>query len=298
MFAAEFKAKTMKKFFLILTVVIVAGFILRIIIVAKSTPDLPERQGKVQSILFVGDGEDQPLVVGLGGSEGGNAWASDRWKPTREKFIKNGYAFLAIGYFGSEGAPEQCDRISIEAVHLAILEATKNPKVHDHRIAVVGGSKGTELALLLASYYAEINCVVALAPGNCAFPALTLGGSTSAWTYQNKEVPFVPITWAAVPSLLTRDLRSAFEIMLEDKEAVEKARIKVENINGPILLVSAKKDEMWPSTEMSNEIVERLKAKQFKYAYEHIADEGGHTEVLDYFDSVLAFLEKNFKVPN
>lgn len=275
----------MKKFLLILTIVIAAG----------CTNDTPENQGKVQSILFVGDGEDQPLVVGFGGSEGGNAWATDRWKPVREKFIKNGYAFLAVGYFGVKGIPEQCDRISIEAVHQAIVEATKSPIVSDHHIAVIGGSKGSELALLLASHYADIDCVVALAPGNCAFPALTLGASTSSWTYQNKEVPFVPLPWAAVPSLITRDLRSAFAIMLEDKEAVEKALIKVENVKGPILLVSAKKDEMWPSTEMSNEIIARLKAKQFKYVYEHIADEGGHTEVLDYFDTILVFLEKNFK---
>jgi dienelactone hydrolase len=287
----------MKKFFFILSIVIVAG-ILTIIIVAGGTADLPENHGKVQSVLFVGEGENQPLVVGFGGSEGGNAWASDRWKPIREKFIKNGYAFLAIGYFGTKDVPEKCDRISIDAVHQAIIEATKNPKVLVNRIAVIGGSKGTELVLLLASYYSDIDCVVALAPGNCAFPALTFGASTSAWTYQNKEVPFVPLSWAAVPSILTRDLRSAFEIMRENKEAVEKALIKVENINGPILLVSAKKDEMWPSTEMSNEIMERLKAKQFKYPYEHIADEGGHTEVLDYFDTILAFLEKNFKVTN
>jgi dienelactone hydrolase len=284
----------MKKFLFILSILIVAG-ILTIIIVAGGTADLPEKHGKVQSILFVGEGENQPLVVGFGGSEGGNAWASERWKLVREKFIKNGYAFLAVGYFGAEGTPEQCDRISIEAVHQAIVEATKSPKVHDNRIAVIGGSKGSELALLMASHYTDINCVVALAPGNCAFPALTVGASTSAWTYQNKEVPFVPLPWAAVPSLITRDLRSAFEISLKDKEAVEKARIRVENINGPILLVSAKKDEMWPSTEMSNEIIERLKKKQFRFVYEHIADEGGHTEVLDYFDTVLAFLEKNFK---
>lgn len=278
----------MKTIFCVLTIIIAAG----------CGNDLPENEGKVESILFVGEGENQPLVVGFGGGEGGNAWATDRWKPIREKFLKNGYAFLAIGYFAAEGTPEQLDRISIEAIHQAIIEATKNPKIIDNRIAVIGGSKGAELALLLASYYTDINCVVALAPGNCAFPALTMGASTSSWTYQNKEVPFVPAPWAAVPSMITKDMRSAFEIMLEDKEAVEKALIKIENINGPILLISAKKDEMWPSTEMSNQIVERLKAKQFPYVYEHIADEGGHTEVLDYFDTVLAFLEKNFKATN
>jgi len=170
----------------------------------------PENQNKVQSILFAGEGENQPLVVGFGGGEGGNAWASDRWKPIRDKFIQKGYAFLAIGYFGAKGTQEQLDRISLEAIHAAVLEATKNANINNKRIALIGGSRGAELALLLASHYPDINCVVALAPGNCAFPALTFAASTSAWTYQNKEVPFVPAPWAAVPSMITQDLRSAF----------------------------------------------------------------------------------------
>lgn len=63
--------------------------------------------------------------------------------------------------------------------------------------------------------------------------------------------------------------------------------------------ISARKDEMWPSTEMSNKIVKRLETMmKFQYAYEHIIDEGGHSKVLDYFDSVIAFLEKNFKGVN
>ncbi|MGB6153213.1 MAG: hypothetical protein WBG48_14610 [Pricia sp.] len=40
------------------------------------------------------------MVVGFGGSEGGNAWANDRWSATRERFLAEGYAFLSVGYFG------------------------------------------------------------------------------------------------------------------------------------------------------------------------------------------------------
>ena len=152
------------------------------------------------------------------------------------------------------------------------------------------------LALLLASYYNDINCVVTLVPGHCAFPALTFGASHSAWTYKGEEVPYVPMPWAAVPSALKHDLRSTFSIMLEDKEAIEKALIKVENINGPVFLLSAKKDEMWPSTEMSNEIVLRLKQNNFGHPYQHIAIDGGHTEVLDHFDTIFKFLDENFPV--
>jgi uncharacterized protein len=86
--------------------------------------------------------------------------------------------------------------------------------------ALIGGSKGAELALLLASHYPDVKCVVALVPGHCAFPALTLGATTSSWTFQGSEVPFVPMPWAAVPAALKHDLRQAFTIMLRDTAAV------------------------------------------------------------------------------
>jgi uncharacterized protein len=269
-------------------------FLIAIFTLSSCGSDLPENHGGVQPVLFIGEGENQPLIVGLGGSEGGNAWASDRWKATRDKFVRAGYAFLALGYFGADGTPEQLDRISIESIHQAILDATKNTKIDRTHIALIGGSKGAELALLMASYFNDIDCVVAMVPGHCVFPALTMGASTSSWTYQGTEVPFVPATWAAVPSMIKQDFRRAFEIMLEDKEAVKKALIKIENIKGPILFVSAKEDEMWPSTEMSNAMMKKLGDEKFKYTFEHIAVEGGHNEVLDYFDSVLNFLTQNF----
>ncbi len=256
--------------------------------------DMPENSNQVESILYLGKGDNQPLIVGLGGSEGGNAWTSDRWKKTRDRFIGQGFAFLAVGYFAAAGTPEELDRISIDAIHQAIIKAAGNSRVNEKKIAIIGGSKGAELALLLASHYSDINCVVALVPSHCTFPALTLSASTSSWTYKGEEVPYVPMPWAAVPSAIKHDLRSAFEIMLEDKEAVEKALIQVENINGSVLLLSAKKDEMWPSTEMSNMIMERLKQKKFLHTYQHIAIEGGHAEVLDHFESVFKFLEEHF----
>jgi hypothetical protein len=48
-------------------------------------------------------------------------------------------------------------------------------------------------------------------------------------------------------------------MMLEDKEAVEKAEIEVENINGSILVISGKNDDQWPAAEMSDQLIERLK---------------------------------------
>lgn len=249
----------------------------------------------VNSRLYVGDADKQALIVGLGGSEGGNPWASNYWKKTRDEFISKGYAFLALGYFGAEGAPDTLDRISLEKVHDAIIEATKHPKIDKNRIALIGGSKGAELALLLASHFSDIKCVIAIVPSHVAFPGLTNHLSTSSWTYQGKEVPYVPVSEEAIPALIKRDLRTAFDTMLNDKAAVEKALIHVEDIKGPVLLLSATHDEMWGSTPMSDAIMARLKTNNFAYHYQHIAIDGTHAAPLKHFDKIFDFLANHFK---
>jgi dienelactone hydrolase len=256
--------------------------------------ELPERHGKTDGRLYLGEGSNQPLIVGFGGGEGGNAWDSDRWASTRDKFLKKGYAFLALEYFGGTETPGELDRISLEGIHDAILEVARNPKIDGDRICLVGASKGAELALVLASHYTDINCVVAIVPCHAAFPALTLGATTSSWTYQEKEVPFVPMPWAAVPAATAGNLREAFTIMLKDSAAVEAALIPVEKIRGPLLLVSATRDEMWPSKEMSDLVMAKLKQDSFQYPYEHIVIEGGHAEPLNHFDEILLFLNEHF----
>jgi uncharacterized protein len=247
-----------------------------------------------ESILYLGKGKNQPLIVGLGGSEGGNAWASDYWKKTRDHFIEKGYAFLAVGYFGAKGTPETLNKIAIEDVYNAIKIATKNKRVNKKKIAIMGGSRGADLALLLGSYYKDINCIVSIVGSNAVFPGHTSHFTTSCFTYENKELPFVPVNEEAVPFLMKRDLRGTFEAMLKDTIAVEKATIKIENIKGAVFLLSATKDEICPSTPMAETMIARFKNNNFKYHYEHKAIEGRHTEPLKYFDLIFNFLENNF----
>ena len=249
----------------------------------------------VDSRLYLGEGAKQPLIVGLGGSEGGNAWDSDYWKKTRDQFIAKGYAFLAIGYFGGKGTPDTLNKISINQVHDAILVATKNKKINKRKIAIVGGSRGGDLALLIGSYFKDIKCVVAMVPSHVAFPGHTNHFTTSAWTFNYKELPFVPVNEEAVPYLMKHDLRSTFTAMLKDSIAEEKAVIKVEKINGPILLLSATKDDHIPSVEMCDKMIVRLKANKFKYANKHTVIDGGHGEPLKHFDLIFKFLENNFR---
>ncbi len=265
-----------------------------LIISAKSFSQIDLQTPNTESVLYLGMGKNQPLIVGLGGSEGGNAWTSDHWKKIRDQFLQKGYAFLAIGYFGAKGTPDTLDKIAIDDVYNSIKIATKNKQVNKKRIAIIGGSRGADLALLLGSYYSDIDCVISIVGSNAVFPGHTTYFTTSCWTYLNKELPFVPVNQEAIPYLMKRDLRGTFEAMLKDKIAVEKATIKIENIKGPVLLLSATEDEICPSTPMAETMFNKFRNSNFKYHYEHRSIEGGHGEPLKHFNLVFKFLETHF----
>lgn len=278
----------MKKILLIIAVVLVAG----LVYLFSYVPSLSKKQGVVETLLYLGDGDNQPLIVAFGGSEGGIDWHRNHLKSKRDSLIQKGYAILAIGYFNADGTPSNLDRISLDAISDTIMNIAKNNKIDESKIALIGGSKGGELILNLASRFNQYKAVIAMSTSNVSFPAITWSSNTSSWTYKSKEVPYVPATLKTISPALKGDLYSAFSMMLEDEKAVKNAEIEVEKINGPILILSGKNDDQWPATSMSNKIIERLNKNNFKYYNKHIALNGGHTAPLEHFNLVYEFLEK------
>jgi dienelactone hydrolase len=220
-------------------------------------------------------------IIVLGGSEGGIRSA----QTTAAILASHGYAALAVAYFGMEGLPERLAGIRLEYIKNAIDWMGKREGVDAGRLAVLGGSKGAELALLAASYYPEIKAVVAYVPTNVAWPGI--GGPGSSWTYQEKPVPFVPYNGAPVRNPAdggkTMMLTPLYQKSLDNREAVENAAIAVEKINGPVLLISGKDDQLWPSALMGELIIERLKQKKHRFRYEHLSYYGaGHAVRIPY----------------
>ena len=71
--------------------------------------------------------------------------------------------------------------------------------------------------------------------------------------------------------------RIFYERALEDESAVAAASVAVEKINGPVLVISGTDDQVWPSTRLSERMIERLKAHDHPFPYEHLRYEGaGH----------------------
>jgi len=281
--------KIIKRTLLIIALVLTAG----IIYIFTYVPPISEQSGVVETLLYLGDSDNQSLIVAFGGSEGGIDWHRNHMKSKRDSLIQKGYAILAIGYFNADGTQRILDRISLDAISDTIMHIAKNNNKIDHsNIALIGGSKGGELILNLASRFKQYKAVIAMSTSNVSFPAHTWSANTSSWTYKNKEVPYVPASFETISPALKGNHYAAFSMMLEDKAAVKNAEIQVENINGPILILSGKDDDQWPATLMSNRIIERLKENDFKYYKEHIMLNGGHIEPLKQFNLVYDFLEK------
>jgi uncharacterized protein len=284
-------SKKLKMTLILITCVVSVSFTY----VFTYVPPFPKHHGIVESKLFLGEAEKQPLIVAFGGGDGENDWNRKYLKAKRDSLINMGYAVLAIGYFRSNGTPKHLDRISLDAIRDSILSIAQHPKIDKSRIILMGGSRGGELVLNLASKYDDFKGVIAMSTSNVSFPAITWSANTSSWTYKNKELPYVPAPFKTIFPAIKGDLYTAHKMMLEDKEAVKKAEIEVENIKGSILIISGKNDEQWPAPEMSDQIIERLKHNNFKYYYAHIKLNGGHNAPMENFNLVHDFLETHFK---
>ena len=67
---------------------------------------------------------------------------------------------------------------------------------------------------------------------------------------------------------------------LTDEAAETAALIPVERINGPVLLISGTDDRVWPSSAMSDRVIERLRHHAFAFPSEHLRYEGAGHAVL------------------
>jgi dienelactone hydrolase len=211
-------------------------------------------------------------VLVLGGSDGGIP-------SRRARFIaENGFPVLALAYFKTKRTPEYLDMIPLEYFDEPIEWLRKSTYAQGGRIAVIGESKGAELALLLGARKPEISGVVAFVPSAVVFQGIPKNywPPRSSWSHGGEPLPFVPYDFKNLPD--PKDILSIYRNSLKQQEAVRKALIPVSAIKGPILLFSAKDDRMWPSAEMSDMMMHTLRDQGFSYTYEHIPyDNAGHT---------------------
>lgn len=227
---------------------------------AKEAPPVEQitvDQAGIAARLYLpsADEANGAVVLMLGGSDGGYPSARAALDLARA-----GHPVLALAYFSGfsakiEGVPERLETIPLEYSYGA-LEWIRRRFGANRPIAVMGESRGAELALLIGSRRADVDGIVAFSPSSLAWPAVgDRTGKIPAWTEAGLPVPFVDIP-VSDPSHQFRD-------GLNDERRARKAAIPVEQSKAAILLVSSRSDQIWPASQMADQISDRLVSAGF-----------------------------------
>ncbi len=247
-----------------------------------------ERTDLVGTLFYPTTLGPHPTVIVLGGFGGGIREGG------AEALVSEGFAALALAYLGTDPLPRELVEIPVEYFAEAIAWLKAQPAVDADRIAVMGNSKGGELALLLGATYPEdVKAVVAYAPSAVVWQGVPSNEWTyrlnprSSWSLGGEPLPFVRLA-SPLPSDMPQMTEFFFgepiaighifyERALKDRIDVAAASIAVEKINGPVLVISGTDDQMWPSTRFCEMVIERLEAHDHPSSYEHLRYEGaGH----------------------
>jgi dienelactone hydrolase len=173
-----------------------------------------------------------PAVVVIGGSQGGEDTL------TAAALAMAGYPALALGYFKEPGLPQCLCAIPLEYFARAVHWLRAQPVAGGRRVVLIGGSRGAEAALLVASYEPHLfDAVVADSPSASIGGAF--GGTGAAWTFHGKPLT----TGAAIP---------------------------VANIRVPVLLGDGGQDSVWLSAAAASTIVQELRGSGDRASYTNL----------------------------
>jgi len=249
----------------------------------------------------VADDSPQPVVVILGGAEGGNG-AGLRFGPILARL---GYAGVSLPYYSPDWGdfappPEFPDLpgsfIDLRVDQLSELRGALSllPGLDVERFGLFAGSKGSEFALIAASRYPWISSVVAYTPSDMVWEGwglemLGAEGTRSSFSFEDRALPFVPYRGfvEALEAGPNADLRSVHENGRADHpERVAEARIPIENYRGSLMLTAGERDAQWNSAQMARNIqatraTAGLDTEVWSYpeAGHNIA--GGHAELIE-----------------
>ena len=227
-----------------------------------------------EGILYPGNGRKDKVLIVMSGSNGGMSLT----RQAAEFYHSKGFPALALALFKTKQTPQALSRVPVEYVERAIrwLKAQGYEK-----IGIDGTSKGSEMALVAASLFSEISCVIVRVPSHFVSEGLSGSGKnkapsgTSCWSYQGRELPYAPYRSRTfnIPKMFMEEKEMHIITFNRDKEVTPETLIPIEKIQAPILLLSSKHDEVWPSFESATLMEKRLTEIGFPYPHKHVAYE-------------------------
>lgn len=197
---------------------------------------------KVDGALFepAPTSERRPGVLVFGGAEGGM-----RQVFTAALLAAHGYPALTVAYFDAPGLPAQLENIPLEYFKTAGEILARSPGVDPAHVLVMGYSRGSEAALLLADSFPDLfHGAVVYSPSALVNPAQN-DSAGYAWLLGGQPVPQQPIS--------------------------------IDHISGPVLAIAGQADALWNSAPAAVQISDELDTAKNPYPHEALQyDDAGH----------------------
>ncbi|WP_159721608.1 acyl-CoA thioester hydrolase/BAAT C-terminal domain-containing protein [Enterococcus sp. CSURQ0835] len=212
--------------------------------VASKTIDLTGGKGR---IFWDPALHAAPAILVLSGSDG----RIEKAQQIAQLLASRGFATLAISYFGLEKTAPNLMKIPLELIESGIHYLASQTFVDSNRIGIYGRSKGAELALVSASQFSELKCVVVNSPMNAVLEGIkgTRNARASSWIRNGLELPYTKFKFSDL--IKWKFFKQSFPVKPASK-------IPIEQIAGDILFLGSLKDEIWPTSFAIDQMVQQL----------------------------------------
>jgi nucleolar protein 56 len=250
----------------------------------------PDHEELVGQVFTPASDEPRPGVLVLHGSGG---------RPrtyTAARLAQNGYTAFALHYFDGPGLPRELVGIPVEYVQTAGEWLRDHDSVRGDQVGVTGTSRGGELAMLAASEFDVFGPVVSIVGSGLVWPGgLDPQTQRSSWALDGEALPHMSLREEHISYDPTAEsYTGSFEAA--PQEEIEAATIPVENIDGPLLMVSGGQDGVWNSQRFQEVAAQRME-NNGRSDYEHLVyDEAGHFIYPPYY-SVLGSTTSEYYTP-
>ena len=187
---------------------------------------------------------------------------------------QRGFTAVALQYFDAPGLPKELMEVPLGYVETTTEWLLDHKSVTGDQVGLLGYSKGAELALLAGSQFESVGAAVSISGSGVTWQGFSNDVFSSSWALNGDPTPYISLVdegWEGNPIQgYTNSLEAASE------EEIEAATIPVEEINGPVLLISGGEDRIWNAVRLHRIAEERL-ANHDHPSFDHLVyDDAGH----------------------
>ncbi len=191
-----------------------------------------------------------------------------------QKIAATGYPVLSVAYFKEPGLPQHLENLPLEYLEKPKQWLLRQAETRNDGLIMVGWSKGAELTLNTIARDSDYKAAIAIAPTSMTWQGRgKTDAPVSSWTYQQQPLPF--LAWPTAQPEQTIN-QAVLQTLADVKWQSHPARIPVENIQVPLLLLSGGQDSVWPATQMAEHVCQQLQQSSVNNCTHIDYPEAGH----------------------